>query len=65
VLGAALRDIAVLSGMKNVSGKVFSGSKNKLNTARAAIEALAEVSTPHIFGKAEAAPVEAPKEEVK
>jgi ribosomal protein S5 len=45
--------------------KVFSGSKNKLNTARAAIEALAEVSTPHIFGKAEAAPVEAPKEEVK
>ncbi len=66
VLGAALRDIAVLSGMKDVSGKVLSGSKNKLNTARAAIEALAEVSTPHIFGKPEAAaPVEAPKEAVK
>lgn len=59
VLGAALRDIAVLSGMKDISGKVLSGSKNKLNTARAAIKALETISTPHIFGKPEVvAPVE-------
>jgi small subunit ribosomal protein S5 len=49
VVGAALRDIAVISGLKDVSGKVFSGSKNKLNTARAVMRALSTVGTKHIF----------------
>ncbi|MBY0328862.1 30S ribosomal protein S5 [Patescibacteria group bacterium] len=49
VVGAALRDIAVISGLKDVSGKVFSGSKNKLNTARAVLKALSTVGTKHIF----------------
>ena len=49
VVGAALRDIAVISGLKDVSGKVFSGSKNKLNTARAVMKALSIVGTKHIF----------------
>jgi len=60
VVGAALRDIAVISGLKDVSGKVFSGSKNKLNTARAVMRALATVGTKHIFTApkpSEAAPV--------
>ena len=59
VVGAALRDIAILAGLKDVSGKVFSGSKNKLNTARATIKALAKVGAPHTFSapKIEAAPV--------
>jgi len=59
VVGAALRDIAVISGLKDVSGKVFSGSKNKLNTARAVIKALSLVGTKHIFTAP--APVAAPE----
>lgn len=57
VVGAALRDIAMLAGLKDISGKVISGSKNKLNTARAAMKALAQVATKHTFGgpKAETA----------
>ncbi len=50
VVGAALRDIITIAGVKNVSGKVLSGSKNKLNTARACMKALATISTKHIFG---------------
>jgi small subunit ribosomal protein S5 len=53
VVGAAIRDIAVLAGLKDISGKVISGSKNKLNTARAAIKALQAFSVPHIFGAAQ------------
>lgn len=60
VVGAALRDIAVIAGLRDVSGKVLSGSKNKLNTARAVIKALATVGTPYIFG---AKPADAPAEE--
>ncbi len=50
VVGAALRDIAILAGLKDVSGKVVSGSKNKLNTARAAMKALEKVGTKYTFG---------------
>ncbi|HEY0980319.1 MAG TPA: 30S ribosomal protein S5 [Candidatus Paceibacterota bacterium] len=49
VVGAALRDIAVIAGLKDVSGKVISGSKNKLNTARAVMKALSTISTKHVF----------------
>ena len=60
VAGAAIRDIAVIAGLKDISGKVVSGSKNKLNTARAVIKALEAVSTKHIFNAASvAAPVAA------
>ncbi len=50
VVGAAIREIAVISGLKDVSGKVISGSKNKLNTARATMKALSTISTKHVFG---------------
>jgi small subunit ribosomal protein S5 len=50
VVGAALRDVAVIAGLKDVTGKVISGSKNKLNTARAVMKALAMVGTKHTFG---------------
>lgn len=59
VVGAALRDIVTLGGIKDVSGKVISGSKNKLNTARACMKALSTISTKHVFGgapKVEVAP---------
>jgi small subunit ribosomal protein S5 len=62
VAGAALRDIITLAGVKDVTGKVVSGSKNKLNTARAAMKALATVAVKHSFNvaqKVEAAPAAA------
>ncbi len=40
VAGSTVRDILVLGGVKNVTAKINSGSKNKLNNARAAYAAL-------------------------
>jgi small subunit ribosomal protein S5 len=59
VAGAAIRDIAVIAGIKDLSAKVISGSKNKLNTARATMKALAQVSTKHNFAAAAAAKAQA------
>jgi small subunit ribosomal protein S5 len=38
--GSALRDILQYAGLNDVNSKILSGSKNKLNIARASIEAL-------------------------
>ena len=43
VAGGAVRDILNLAGMKNVSGKILSRSKNQRNNARAAIIAFAKL----------------------
>ncbi|MEZ4210697.1 MAG: 30S ribosomal protein S5 [Candidatus Paceibacterota bacterium] len=43
VAGGAVRDILNLAGMKNVSGKILSRSKNQLNNARAAIKAFGKL----------------------
>jgi small subunit ribosomal protein S5 len=43
VAGGAVRMICELAGIKNVSSKILSGSKNKLNNARATIEALKQL----------------------
>ena len=40
IAGSALRDVLELAGIHDVAGKIFSGSKNKLNIARGAIKAL-------------------------
>ncbi|MBP9852147.1 MAG: 30S ribosomal protein S5 [Candidatus Pacebacteria bacterium] len=45
VAGAAARDLLVLAGVKNVTSKVLSKSKNKLNNARAAFDALSSIAT--------------------
>lgn len=45
VAGSAIRDILVLAGIRDVTAKIFSGSKNKMNIARATMKALA------VFGK--------------
>lgn len=45
VAGSAARELLVLAGVKNVTSKVLSGSKNKLNNARAAFDALSKVAT--------------------
>lgn len=48
VAGSALRDIINLAGLKNVTGKIHSPSKNKLNNARATMEAFAQIATPRV-----------------
>lgn len=40
VVGGAIRDILLLAGVKNVTGKIFSRSKTHLNNAKAAMDAL-------------------------
>jgi len=40
VAGGAMRTVLDLAGIKNVSAKILSRSKNKVNNARAAIKAL-------------------------
>jgi small subunit ribosomal protein S5 len=43
VAGSALRDIIELAGLKDINGKIISGSKNKLNIAQATLKALSSV----------------------
>ncbi len=40
VAGSAIRDILNLAGVKDITAKIHSGSKNKLNNAKATMEAL-------------------------
>ena len=40
VAGSTVRDMLVLAGIKNVTAKIHTRSKNKLNNARAAFLAL-------------------------
>jgi len=46
VAGSALRDLSELAGLNDVVGKVISGSKNKLNIARATVKAFETLSAP-------------------
>jgi len=43
VAGSSLRNVLDLAGVKDVNGKVLSPSKNKLNIARATIDALKKI----------------------
>lgn len=40
VVGGAMRDIMILGGLKNVTGKIFSRSKTHINNAKACVLAL-------------------------
>ncbi|MEK9182552.1 MAG: 30S ribosomal protein S5 [Patescibacteria group bacterium] len=53
VAGSVVRDIVKLSGMKDITGKILSNSKNKLNNAKAVMAALSAISVRHIKGVAE------------
>ncbi len=46
VVGGAIRDIMMLGGIKNVTGKIFSRSKTHLNNAKAAVIALQDLKAP-------------------
>jgi small subunit ribosomal protein S5 len=45
VAGSVIRDIVKLSGMKDITGKIVSNSKNKLNNAKAVMKALSAISS--------------------
>jgi|TARA_Y100000310_G_scaffold345866_1_gene471909 small subunit ribosomal protein S5 len=44
VAGSSVRTVLELAGVKDVTAKIFSRSKNRINNARAAIEALKQFS---------------------
>jgi len=43
IAGSALRDMIELGGLKDINAKIISGSKNKLNIAKATIDALSQL----------------------
>ena len=45
VAGSVVRDIVNLAGVKDITGKILSGTKNKLNNAKAVMVALALISS--------------------
>lgn len=45
VAGSAVRDVLDIAGIKDVIGKLRSGTKNKMNNAQAAIMALSKLNT--------------------
>jgi len=45
VAGSVIRDIVKLSGVKDITGKIISNSKNKLNNAKAVMKALSAISS--------------------
>jgi small subunit ribosomal protein S5 len=45
VAGSSVRTVLELAGLKDVVAKLLSGSKNKINNARVAINALQAIST--------------------
>ncbi len=45
VAGSTVRDMLILAGLKNITAKLHSGSKNKLNNARVAYKTLYQLKT--------------------
>lgn len=45
VAGTVTRDVVKLAGIKDITGKILSNSKNKLNNARAVMKALSVISS--------------------
>lgn len=45
IAGSAVRDMLLLAGVKDVTSKISSGSKNKLNIARATMKAFGQIGT--------------------
>ena len=61
ISGSATRDMLLLAGVKDVTTKILSGSKNKLNNARATMKAFESIGKKVMHHKPEdkVAPVEA------
>lgn len=60
IAGSSARAILALAGVNNVTAKFYSGTKNKLNNARATMKALSEIA--YAYGEA---PIAAVKMEAK
>lgn len=52
VVGSTVRDMLILAGLKNVTGKLHSGSKNKLNNARVTYNVLYQIKDKNPIVKA-------------
>ena len=63
IAGSSARTILALAGLNNVTAKFYSGTKNKLNNARATFEALKQIAYPH--GEAPVAATKVAGEEAK
>lgn len=59
VAGSTVRDMLILAGMKNITAKLHSGSKNKLNNARVAYKTLYQLKDNNSSVKAPVAHTEA------
>ena len=63
IAGSSARSILALAGLNNVTAKFHSGTKNKLNNARATMKALAQVA--YAYGEAPVQAVKVAEEVVK
>ncbi|MFA6324642.1 MAG: 30S ribosomal protein S5 [Candidatus Paceibacterota bacterium] len=54
VVGSAVRDIIKLAGIKDITGKILSGSKNKLNNAKTVMLAFSQISSKYVKAEPEA-----------
>ncbi len=54
VAGSTVRDMLILAGLKNITAKLNSGSKNKLNNARVAYKALYQLKAKPAIAKSAA-----------
>ena len=59
VVGSAVRNVLELAGITDVSAKILSGSKNKLNMARATIKALGNIRVAKKKGAEKTEPADA------
>lgn len=57
IAGSSARTILALAGVNDVTAKFYSGTKNKLNNARATMKALQQIAYAHGEGKVEATKV--------
>lgn len=48
VAGTVVRDIAKLAGIKDITAKILSGSKNKLNNSKAVMMAFSQISSKYV-----------------
>ena len=48
VAGSVVRDIIKLAGVKDITGKILSSTKNKLNNAKAVMAALEGISVKYV-----------------
>ncbi len=58
VAGSVLRDIAKLAGVRDITGKILSSTKNKLNNSKAVMEAFRPIASKHGLPVAETVVIE-------